>query len=218
MRPLSTLSWTLAVLSASGTVAASRNYSDPNLLPPAISLFDDRPPECPPCFNCQLDAFQCTQFAPCNKYTGKCSCPPGFGGDDCSQPTCGSLADGANRAPRQDRYCDCKDGWGGINCNVCQTDNACNAKMPDGEGGVCYKQGLVVNENYQMCDVTNRKILDQLKDQKPQVTFSCETEEHTCNFQCMCEVWISRCLLYEANMFHSLGRPEGIFLLWSGYL
>ncbi|KAL1858602.1 FAD-dependent urate hydroxylase [Paecilomyces lecythidis] len=55
--------------------------------------------------------------------------------------------------------------------------------MPDGEGGVCYKQGLVVNENYQMCDVTNRKILDQLKEQKPQVTFSCETEEHTCNFQ-----------------------------------
>ncbi len=55
--------------------------------------------------------------------------------------------------------------------------------MPEGEGGVCYKQGLVVNENYQMCNVTNRKILDQLKDEKPQVTFSCNAEEETCNFQ-----------------------------------
>ncbi|KAJ9269627.1 hypothetical protein DTO212C5_4238 [Paecilomyces variotii] len=183
MRHLTSLSWILAVLSASGTAAASRNYSNPNLLPPLLSVYDDRPPECPPCFNCQLDAFQCTQYASCNQYTGKCSCPPGFGGDDCSEPTCGSLADGLNRAPRQDRYCNCKDGWGGINCNVCQTDDACNALMPDGEGAVCYKQGLVVNENYQMCDVTNRKILDQLKERKPQVTFSCETEEHTCNFQ-----------------------------------
>lgn len=57
--------------------------------------------------------------------------------------------------------------------------------MPDGEGGVCYKQALVVNENYQMCDVTNRKILDQLKDKKPQATFSCKAEDETCNFQCM---------------------------------
>lgn len=57
--------------------------------------------------------------------------------------------------------------------------------MPEDEGGVCYKQALVVNENYQMCDVTNRKILDQLKDKKPQATFSCKAEDETCNFQCM---------------------------------
>ncbi|KAL1966387.1 hypothetical protein VTN77DRAFT_4529 [Rasamsonia byssochlamydoides] len=171
-------------LGSSLRTAAAQNYSSSDdLLPPLFSVFDDRPPECPPCFNCQLDAFQCTQFAPCNKYTGKCLCPPGFGGDDCSTPTCGSLADGVNRAPRQDKYCDCKDGWGGINCNVCKTDDACNAMMPDGEGGVCYTQGLVVKENHQMCDVTNRKILDQLKERKPQVTFSCEATDKTCNFQ-----------------------------------
>lgn len=56
--------------------------------------------------------------------------------------------------------------------------------MPEGLGGVCYKQAVVVNENYQMCDVTNRKILDQLKEQKPQVTFSCNAEHEECNFQC----------------------------------
>jgi len=57
--------------------------------------------------------------------------------------------------------------------------------MPEGDGGICYKQGLVVRENYQVCDVTNRKILDQLKEKKPQVTFSCLAEDKTCNFQCM---------------------------------
>ncbi|MCJ1390622.1 hypothetical protein MMC18_003483 [Xylographa bjoerkii] len=56
--------------------------------------------------------------------------------------------------------------------------------MPEGEGGVCHKQALVVKENYQMCDVTNQKIIDQLgPDQKPQVTFSCNAEDETCNFQ-----------------------------------
>ena len=66
---------------------------------------------------------------------------------------------------------------------MCTTNQACNALMPEGEGGVCYKQGLVVNENYQICNVTNRKILDQLKDQRPEATFSCNAKEKTCNFQ-----------------------------------
>ena len=56
--------------------------------------------------------------------------------------------------------------------------------MPEGKGGICYKKGVVVNENYQMCDVTNRKILDQLKEKKPQVTFSCNAEQEDCSFQC----------------------------------
>lgn len=55
--------------------------------------------------------------------------------------------------------------------------------MPEGEGGVCYRQGLVVEENYQICNVTNRKIVDQLKDQIPQVTFGCNAKEETCAFQ-----------------------------------
>ena len=56
--------------------------------------------------------------------------------------------------------------------------------MPDKEGGVCYKEGLVRHENYQMCDITNKKILDQLKQQKPQATFSCNADREDCNFQC----------------------------------
>ncbi|RMJ22026.1 ABC transporter [Aspergillus sp. HF37] len=55
--------------------------------------------------------------------------------------------------------------------------------MPENAGGFCYKEGVTVNQNFQMCDVTNRKILDQLKERKPQVTFSCDADDHTCNFQ-----------------------------------
>jgi hypothetical protein len=67
---------------------------------------------------------------------------------------------------------------------VCKSNDACNAMMPDGEGGICYSGGIAVKENYQMCDVTNRKILDQLKEKKPQVTFSCNSERADCTFQC----------------------------------
>ncbi|KAE8136216.1 hypothetical protein BDV38DRAFT_117026 [Aspergillus pseudotamarii] len=173
---------TLLSLSVSAAVAQS-NYSDTRVISPLFNAFDKRPDDCPPCFNCQLDAFQCAQFASCDNLSGKCVCPPGYAGEDCSKPTCGSLADGHERTPRTDKYCNCKDGWGGINCNVCQNDDVCNAMMPEGEGGVCYSQGVTVKENFQMCDVTNRKILDQLKEKKPQVTFSCKAEDHSCNFQ-----------------------------------
>jgi hypothetical protein len=45
---------------------------------------------------------------------------------------------------------------------MCEKDQACDALMPEYKG-VCYKQGLVVKEMYQMCDITKRKILDLLK-------------------------------------------------------
>ena len=174
-----------AILILPWTSNAYRNNSTAYLSHPNFSTLDDRPPECPPCFNCNLEAFQCAQFSTCNKYDGKCSCPPGFGGEDCSQPVCGSLARGKERELRGNDNCDCDDGWGGINCNVCGTDKACNALMPEDAGGVCYNGGVVVKQNHQMCDVTNRKILDQLKERKPQITFSCNGELETCDFQCM---------------------------------
>ena len=185
------LQWTvhlvlpLALASPSAAHKTHRNYSTADL-PQALFAPNDRPDGCPPCFNCNLDDFVCQQFADCSKANGRCICPPGFGSEDCSQPLCGSLPNGRDRTPRAGRYCDCDEGWEGVNCNVCQTNEACNALMPEGEGGVCIKEGELVRTNYQMCNITNKKILDQLKDQIPQATFSCDKESRECNFQCEC--------------------------------
>ncbi|KAK3072271.1 FAD-dependent urate hydroxylase [Teratosphaeriaceae sp. CCFEE 6253] len=156
-------------------------YTTADALLPAsqdpFRLFEKRPEDCPPCFNCNLDDFTCLH--------GKCACPPGFGGEDCSAPLCGSLAEGKDRLPREGGTCECNEGWEGINCNVCKTDDACGPMMPSKQedGAVCYREGLVVHENYQMCDITNRKIVDQLKEKKPQATFSCNADRAECNFQ-----------------------------------
>ncbi|KAL8807551.1 MAG: hypothetical protein Q9200_004627 [Gallowayella weberi] len=184
------------ILASIRTSTASRNFSDPNLIQSPFSIQEDRPPNCPPCFNCNLEAFQCTQFGGCNKYNGKCSCPAGFGSDDCSKPLCGSLAQGKDRPMREGDDCECAEGWGGLNCNVCETDHACDAMMPEGKDGICYKSGIVVKENHQMCDVTNRKILDQLKEKKPQITFACNAEDETCNFQ----FWVGKVESFYCNL------------------
>ena len=99
---------------------------------------------------------------------------------------CGSLARGKDRPMRDGRTCKCDDGWDGINCNVCTEDKACDALMETGDGGVCYTNGEVINHNYQICDVTNRKITDLLGKQRPEVTFTCQADDATCDFQCKC--------------------------------
>ena len=122
------------------------------------------------------------QYGECSKNNGQCTCPTGFSGQDCSEPLCGSPAQKV-RPPREGDNCECAEGWEGINCNVCQTDQACNALMPEDQGGVCYKGGVVLKQNHQMCNVTNRKVIDQLKERTPQITFSCNAKDDTCNFQ-----------------------------------
>lgn len=79
---------------------------------------------------------------------------------------------------------------------MCKTDQVCNALTPGGEGGVCYKHGAVVRKNYQNCDITNKKILDQLKEQKPQATFSCDATQETCNFQCESDILGRACMAW----------------------
>ncbi|KAM0335478.1 hypothetical protein ACHAQA_000526 [Verticillium albo-atrum] len=189
LRLKSALLWG-ALASLSSLATAQRNYTSYSELEMAqahLALTSSRPDNCPPCFNCVLPAHKCNQYAPCNNYTGKCDCPEGFGGDDCIDPLCGSLGLGDNekRPPRspKEQTCSCDDGWTGINCNVCTEDNACNAMIPSGEGGVCYQNGEVVNHNYQMCDVTNKQITSLLGTKKPQVTFNCKKEDAVCDFQ-----------------------------------
>lgn len=140
--------------------------------------------ECPQCFNCNLPNFECTQFSQCNPFTGMCECRDGYGGMDCSEPLCGSLSDGNKHRPvRNDSTCACKDGWSGINCNMCTKDSSCDAFVPEGLKGTCYKSGIIVNNFHQMCDVTNPKIISILDGKKPEVTFSCNRTAAACDFQ-----------------------------------
>lgn len=66
---------------------------------------------------------------------------------------------------------------------MCLNDQSCNPFMPVGENGTCYQGGILVNQNHQMCKVTNRKILDVLNGKIPQVTFSCNRTSEECRFQ-----------------------------------
>ncbi|KAF9901628.1 hypothetical protein BX616_002202, partial [Lobosporangium transversale] len=62
--------------------------------------------------------------------------------------------------------------------------HVCDSLVPSGKNGTCYDGGLTVFENFQQCDVTNRKILDTLgPDLPPAVTFSCNQRNKTCDLQ-----------------------------------
>ncbi|EPS43861.1 hypothetical protein H072_2160 [Dactylellina haptotyla CBS 200.50] len=190
----------LTALSVTPLLSSAYNYSTPN--PKFLSsLGDGKPKDCPPCFNCHLPAYQCKQFAPCNSYNGRCDCPPGWGGDDCSEPECGALSDGRERFLRpKGEKCACKDGWTGINCNLCTTNDACAPLMPEGVEGACYKGGLTVKQNFQMCKVTNKAIQDQLGASIAEVTFTCDKEKESCNFQ----FWVDQ----EESFYCSLDKCD----------
>ncbi|THH15110.1 hypothetical protein EW146_g5317 [Bondarzewia mesenterica] len=77
--------------------------------------------------------------------------------------------------------------------SVCQADDACkNFPLAGGVSSLdtditanmtFYSGGETVFSNPQFCGVTNRKILDMLSDRPPQVTFSCDASDATCDFQ-----------------------------------
>lgn len=188
------------------TVAATRlspYYEDAGLATPTIFASKPKEPdnECPPCFNCNLPNFECTQFSQCNTFTGMCECKDGFGGMDCSEPLCGALSDGNRRRPiRENGTCLCEPGWSGINCNICSSDESCDALVPLGLKGTCYKRGVLVNKFHQMCDVTNKKIIAILDGLKPQATFSCNKTAQACDFQ----FWIDQ----KESFFCDLSKCE----------
>ncbi|PRT54145.1 hypothetical protein B9G98_01765 [Wickerhamiella sorbophila] len=166
--------------------------------------------DCPPCFNCRDPGMECIHYGACNEFTGLCDCPAGFGGPDCASPVCGSLPRGARRPIRDDNgSCSCDNGWDGVNCNMCKEDNACQALMPGGEPGTCYTGGKLVKQNFHMCNVTNRKILDVLDGRVAQVTFGCDRNTTQCDLQ----LWVDEvesffCKLSECD-FDAASKGNG---------
>lgn len=45
---------------------------------------------------------------------------------------------------------------------VCKTDNVCNSLVPTGQNGTCYRDGVTVFENYQMCNVTSKVFISSI--------------------------------------------------------
>jgi hypothetical protein len=39
---------------------------------------------------------------------------------------------------------------------VCTSDSVCDSLVPTGQNGTCYRGGLAVFENHQMCNVTSK--------------------------------------------------------------
>ncbi|KAF4613639.1 hypothetical protein D9613_007664 [Agrocybe pediades] len=67
-----------------------------------------------------------------------CTCPNGFGGTNCSQPSCGGTIFQGSQRPLATKLtgsfanltasgCSCENGWVGTACNVCQTADACQS-------------------------------------------------------------------------------------------
>ncbi|KAI8387421.1 hypothetical protein BD560DRAFT_382445 [Blakeslea trispora] len=66
--------------------------------------------------------------------------------------------------------------WGGINCNVCQQDNACKAVK--GEDATCLKNAIGLKSMHAWCATTNIPWIDNTH-----VSLSCEWQKDECVFQ-----------------------------------
>lgn len=46
--------------------------------------------------------------------------------------------------------------------SVCKTDSVCDSLVPTGQNGTCYRGGITIFENYQMCNVTSKSLYQQI--------------------------------------------------------
>ncbi|KAK5665662.1 hypothetical protein QVD99_007310 [Batrachochytrium dendrobatidis] len=115
---------------------------------------------CPICFNCANKG--CFNFGSC-RGGGDCVCSDGFGGPDCSQPSCGSPLESASQRPLRavNTVCTCDAGFTGHNCNICTNDNICQ-RMPGKPLGTTYicnnSTKVWSSQHYSMCNLKNRLV------------------------------------------------------------
>ncbi|KAF9936023.1 hypothetical protein BGZ67_002753 [Mortierella alpina] len=118
------------------------------------------PPVCVPQFDCSTSPKGCLNNGVCQGNV--CKCMPGFGGSDCGLLSCGSPLTDSSQRPTvaSGAGCStCDDGFGGLNCNVCQTNAGCQAKPPSrfsllgNENLVCNKKPEVFYNAFMACPV-----------------------------------------------------------------
>lgn len=107
----------------------------------------------------RLNLTRGTNFGTCAA-NSICSCPDGWGFQDCSKPLCGSLAQLNSSRPivTDGTACQCTNDFDGPNCNVCQSDGAC-AFLPQstiGTANVCNKSPVAWSDkHFTFCGVKN---------------------------------------------------------------
>ncbi|KAK3819691.1 MAG: hypothetical protein J3Q66DRAFT_296906 [Benniella sp.] len=118
------------------------------------------PSTCQPVYDCSTTPKGCLNYGVCENKV--CKCMPGFGGNDCSLLACGSpLIEASQRTtvPSKTNCPKCDEGFGGFNCNVCQTNDACQSKAPSrtsilgNENMECNKKPEVFYNAYMTCAV-----------------------------------------------------------------
>lgn len=122
--------------SSSSSVVASSAAPSPSTVTVTVtvSASNTSATQTPASYNCASSG--CANFGVCSG-SGPCICPAGFGGDDCSSATCGSLNKSPTSRPLKSSgsSCNCDSGFGGINCNVCKQQNACQASSLTSSAG-----------------------------------------------------------------------------------
>ncbi|KAG0046815.1 hypothetical protein BGZ83_008010 [Gryganskiella cystojenkinii] len=139
--------------STSSGVPTSTSASVPN---PTTS-----PQTCIPQYDCSTSPKGCLNNGICQGQT--CKCKAGFGGPDCGLLSCGdALTDPSQRptvAANTGSCTTCSNEFGGFNCNVCESDKACQAKTASrtsflgDEKMVCNKKPEVFYESFMSCSV-----------------------------------------------------------------
>ncbi|CAO1622820.1 unnamed protein product [Parajaminaea phylloscopi] len=93
-------------------------------------------------------------------------CPPGLAGTNCTSATCNSTyvapATRVTKPANQQACSSCTSGFGGLNCNVCQSENACTmaaaavgatSAASSSDPLLCYKSSRPISTTHIQCDI-----------------------------------------------------------------
>ncbi|KAG0344133.1 hypothetical protein BG004_004708 [Podila humilis] len=123
------------------------------------------PQTCIPSYDCSTSPKGCMNSGTCDGKT--CKCLAGFGGPDCALLSCGSpLIDPDQRSTvASGQSCPaCEAGFGGLNCNVCETDEGCQSKPPSrtsfmgDEKMICNKKPEAFFRTFMSCKVNTEAL------------------------------------------------------------
>ncbi|KAG0277335.1 hypothetical protein BGZ96_002909 [Linnemannia gamsii] len=158
-----------AVLAVASLISAQSTMSQPTITATVTATVTapgapaSTPPTCQPAFDCSKSP--CLNSGVCS-LNNQCKCLPGFGGLDCGLMSCGSPLQQISQRPTVNAGSSCTtcdSGYGGFNCNVCETDDACAAdtsrpSMFGDEKMVCNKKPELFYNAFMTCDVNTPQL------------------------------------------------------------